>query len=325
MKIQKIILITLILFIIFCFIILIIFLNSQPFNERYNLVLDINTKKSYELKQNIKLDQYFSNQRLNILLIGIDSRSGEPSRSDTLMVISINKTSNELRMISIPRDTFMNGTLYNKINSAHFIGGTVGAIDKVRELTGMPIHHYIKTNFYGFKDLVDTVGGIYLDVPTDLYGWEINGTIEGGTEFELNNCILNVSNPYPTPCKLIVKKGYQLLNGTEVLYFVRYRHFKDVDYGRVNNQKYFLESFISQTARPTKILRAPLIYLVAKKGIFTDMSIYDLMKLSLRIKFYKSKEHISLKGESFYMYNPHYDKDLYYIRINESSIYEAFN
>jgi LCP family protein required for cell wall assembly len=112
-----------------------------------------------------------SEGRTNILLLGIGGGSHPgASLSDTMQVISINWKTNQVAMISIPRDLWVNvpGHGFSKINEANSIGGGDLASQTVSQVLGIPIQYYVTMDFDGFKEIIDKLGGVDVNVPTAI-------------------------------------------------------------------------------------------------------------------------------------------------------------
>ena len=109
---------------------------------------------------------------LNVALFGVDSRDNDldkGTRSDTIMIASLNKKTMKVKIASIYRDTLSeqeDGTL-NKINAAYSYGGPEGALSVLNKNLDMNIEHYVTVNFNSMIDIVDSVGGIDIDVQED--------------------------------------------------------------------------------------------------------------------------------------------------------------
>jgi LCP family protein required for cell wall assembly len=164
------------------------------------------------------------------LVIGYDHRANEakgtPSRSDTLMLIRADPRSKTISLLSLPRDMQAevrcpNKSAYvGKINSAYTYCGPQGTLQTVRGLTSVDINYLITVDFRGFKQIVDRLGGIYLDV---------------------DRRYLNThSGPYGY-ATINLQPGYQLLSGQAALDFVRFRH-TDSDLYRVARQQQFVKA-----------------------------------------------------------------------------------
>ena len=180
------------------------------------------------------LDVPIPGQPTNALLIGTDKRRGPEAdltgRSDTLMLIRADPQGNAISMLSFPRDMVVpihcaGHLVYNdRINAAFASCGSLGSLETVRALTGLPINYFITVNFHGFLQLVDRLGGVWLDVD---HRYLNTHTGPGG---------YSAINLWP---------GYQRLNGSEALAYVRYRHF-DSDLYRVQRQQLFLKALKQQ-------------------------------------------------------------------------------
>lgn len=193
--------------------------------------------------------------RLNIMLVGVDQREDEPSRSDTLMLAMLNLRDKAIDIISIPRDTRVKieGLAHRtKINHAHTNGGPELTQKTVEQLLGVPVHNYIETNFQGFENIIDTLGGVDLDVEKKMY--------------------------YPAE-DIDLKKGPQHLDGHDALAYVRYRSDGKGDIPRIERQHKFLEALAGQVLQPATLLKLPQITGELRNNINTDMSVQDLLVL----------------------------------------------
>src|SRR4051812_48434982 len=116
------------------------------------------------------------------LVIGYDQRKGvdfsDISRSDTVMLVRADPGTNTISLLSIPRDLGVpiycpkwGSTTHglDKVNQAYADCGSAGTLDTVKHFTGLPINYLIKVNFHGFKEIVDKIGGVWLDVPPPYY------------------------------------------------------------------------------------------------------------------------------------------------------------
>ena len=104
-----------------------------------------------------------------VLLMGTDGRPGEDTyRSDSILLARVDVPQKQVVLVSIPRDTYtyIEGVGSAKINAAHAYGGAAGAVDAIEDFAGVEISHYAEINFEGFKDLVDALGGVEVEVPS---------------------------------------------------------------------------------------------------------------------------------------------------------------
>jgi LCP family protein required for cell wall assembly len=181
-----------------------------------------------------KLDVALPNHPTIALVIGTDKRRGPEAdvtgRSDTLMLVRADPHTDSISMLSFPRDLITTikcpgkPEYRDRINAAFSECGTVGSVETVRALTGLPINYFVTVNFRGFLQLVDHLGGVYVDVDHRYFN---NQTGPGG---------YSAINLWP---------GYQRLKGYDALAYVRYRHF-DSDLYRVARQQAFLRALKQQ-------------------------------------------------------------------------------
>lgn len=208
-----------------------------------------NTKEQSEFTD--KLDK-----RVNLLLLGVDARPGwETSRSDTMILASIDPDFKKVALISIPRDTRVEvpGRGLDKICTANFVGGPELALTTVEKLTSLEIDYYIEADFNGFAEVVDTLGGVEVDVPQRMY----------------------------KPKALIdLQPGLQRLNGKDALAFVRYRDYAKGDIDRTSKQQEFLKAFANEILQRDTVLKLPKLLKQFKQYVNTDMGLRDMFKIA---------------------------------------------
>jgi LCP family protein required for cell wall assembly len=181
-----------------------------------------------------RLDLAIPGQPTIALVIGTDRRRGSQAeltgRSDTLILVRADPGTNSLAMLSFPRDLIAtikcpgHPDSRDRINAAFSQCGTLGAVETVRALTGLPINYFVTVNFRGFTDLVNKLGGVWLDVDHRYL-------------CDATNC--------PGVSKISLFPGYQRVNATNALAYVRFRHF-DSDLYRNARQQLFLKAMKSQ-------------------------------------------------------------------------------
>ncbi len=201
-------------------------------------------------------------KRLNVLLLGIDARRGETmARTDTMILASVDPQSKQMCLLSIPRDTGVNipGHGWDKINSAAVYGGPELSLKAVSNLLGTSVRYYVVTNFSGFKDVVDTLGGVTLDVEQNMYHWDP----EDGGAYEIN-----------------LKQGLQRLDGDKALQYVRYRNYDMGDIDRTKNQQKFLAALAEEILQPGTIPKLPKLVPVINRYVDTNLGLSDLYTLA---------------------------------------------
>ncbi len=175
-----------------------------------------------------KLQPPLPGKAVNLLLIGSDSRPGDPGRSDTQVVVRLDPVTKSISMLSLPRDLRVDIPGYGlaKINEAYTYGGAPLTVETVGAVTGLPIHHFVEVNFDGFWHVVKTLGGVYYPVDRRYY------------------------NPESSTWKSIdLQPGYQLMDGHDALDFVRFRHDQRGDFSRMQRQQSFLKELQRQSGR----------------------------------------------------------------------------
>lgn len=203
-------------------------------------------------------------ERTNILLIGVDARAGETkSRADTMIMASIDPQLNRIALISIPRDTRvdMDGSPYDKINSANVIGGPELTVKTVSELLGEKVDYYVQMDFKGFAAIVDAIGGVNINVEERMYK-----PSEG----------------------IDLQPGQQLLDGEQALGFVRYRDYVMGDIDRTKHQQAFLKALGKELLKPKNIVKLPSLARVVNKNIDTNLGLTDMLKMASWAKGFNS-------------------------------------
>lgn len=192
---------------------------------------------------------------VNILILGIDQLKNEPARADSIMVMSIKEDTGEIALISIPRDSRVEipGRGKDKINHAMAYKGEITLMKKtVEELLGVPLHHYVYTNFKGFINIVDILGGVEIDIPRRM-----------------------VYNDIYYPINL--QPGPQRLSGDKALQYVRFRSDKQGDFGRMVRQQEFITAIAEETLKVSTLLKLPQLLEQVARHVRTDMSIPELL------------------------------------------------
>ncbi|TFD95766.1 LCP family protein [Jeotgalibacillus sp. R-1-5s-1] len=109
-----------------------------------------------------------SEEPFTVLLVGVENQDDTNGRSDVLLYMAVNPKKEEIKMLSIPRDTlvYIDELGYeDKIAHSYSFGDIQGTVDAVNELTNVPVDYYVETNFDGFVDVVDTFDGVEVDIP----------------------------------------------------------------------------------------------------------------------------------------------------------------
>ena len=177
----------------------------------------------------------------NIALFGVDSTSGaltKNTRSDTIMIASINQDTGECKLVSVYRDTYLNlsNDTYNKCNAAYAKGGPEMAINMLNMNLDMNITDFVTVGFAGLTDTIDALGGVYIDVDEVEIG-------------HLNNYQLCIAEDLKRPYTELTTTGYQLLNGLQATGYCRIRYGGGDDFRRTERQREVLSAIADQAKK----------------------------------------------------------------------------
>ena len=268
----------------------------------YTNIIHAPEKKVVAADPEIEKDEKL-NQRINVLLLGIDdgdseADDSEPKRTDAMIVASFDPGQGKISMLSLPRDTMVllpGHTQYEKINSAYTYGGVTMAKQMVANLLRIPIHYYALANWKGFIEIINLIGGVDLYVDKDMH----------------------YEDPYAN-LKIDIKHGYQHLDGEKSGQYVRFRSDELGDIGRVQRQQKFLKALGLQMFSIENITKIPKILATAKEYIETDMDTVTMLKAARSFKIL-SDNHI----RSGMLYGNFYDSPtsgISYWRANRADI-----
>lgn len=244
-------------------------------------------------KSDLRMDKVtMGKDPVTILLMGVESYKGSPGHSDALMVLTINPDTKEAAIVSIPRDTRtylpVEGRK-DKIGHSYAYGKKgqkeQATVDAVEHFLDVPIDYYVRTNFQGFKEVVDSVGGITVDVPFDFYQKDINGK------------------------KLYFKKGKMDLNGNEALTYVQMRkQDKRGDFGRQDRQQQAMKAVADKALSIKSITRADNLLNSVGNNVQTNISLKEMFGMRNFYKSIQSKdlERMNIGGQDEYINGVYY-------------------
>lgn len=216
--------------------------NVEPLDEND---LDVNENLYDEVSGSLSKSEF--DDIITLVFFGTDSRDTEDmsaGRSDTIMVVSINPKTKSIKLISIPRDTYVNvpGYGYTKINHAYAYGGEQLSIKTINSNFGLNIKEYATIDFSGLINIINDVGGIEMDI----------------TEEELKVLNQYLPSSYATSgreYKKMTEYGHVVMNGEEALAHSRNRYV-GLDFARANRQRDVLIALMNKisTMEPAKAM-----------------------------------------------------------------------
>lgn len=217
---------------------------------------------------------------INILLLGIDQRPGEKGfyRTDTMILLNIDPATGNVGMLSMPRDLWVSvpGFWETRINSAHYIGdsekypggGPALAKETVANFLGQPVHYYVRINFEGFRQLLEEIGCIDIEVPKTIDDPKFPDDNYGYDPF-------------------YIEAGQHCLDAETALKYARTRHV-DSDFGRMARQQQVLvamkDKVLDAGQLPQLIARMPAILNALSDSLQTDMPMSQQITLANLIR-----------------------------------------
>lgn len=213
------------------------------------------------------------NIQLNVAVFGTDK---DGTRTDVIFIAHFDSKSKKIGLLSVPRDTrvTIEGAVKEKmkaanrrydtpckINAVHAYGGkdTIGpecTVMQLESMLGITIDHYVRVDLDAFKEIVDAVGGVDMEVPQKLYHYDPDPS-------------LNINLP----------AGMQHLDGSKALQLVRFRTYPAADLTRIQVQQTFLKEFAKKILNTENVIKSlPTIVETTFKYVKTDVSLADALK-----------------------------------------------
>ncbi len=227
----------------------------------------------------------------NIVVAGVDEGG---YRTDLILLCQINKHTGETNILQIPRDTKVtNRRNDKKINSAYFSGFECMS-NEIEQITGIKPEEYVVVSFNAFSKIIDSMGGVVVDVPVDMY---------------YTDPIQNLT--------IDLKKGRQRLTGKKAQMFMRFRQNNDGtgyvngDTDRIEAQKLLYEAVAKRMLSPAGILRAPFVFGSVLKNCDTNMTSGDIFAVCKDVLGYGAKVNLHtlpgggryIGGGSYFVYD----------------------
>lgn len=214
----------------------------------------------------------------NILVMGLDDGADDSDtnekRADTILVVSFENETGKVRIINIPRDTWvslLNHGVSTKLKNVYAMGGAPLMVRQVSSLLGVSIHQYITLDMKTFADLIDALGGI------DIY-------VEGNMVYEDPAADLSIH----------IRQGYQHLDGTLAQQYLRYRSSELGDVGRVQRQQKFVKALYQKLLQFETIPKLPAIAEIFKQRVDTSAEIFDSVHLANVLRSMNSEPPVSI-------------------------------
>ncbi len=219
---------------------------------------------------------------MNIALFGVDAQTDaqlfKDSRSDSTMIASINMDTGDIKLVSVYRDTYLNiGTdEYNKCNAAYSYGGAEQAVKMLNMNLDMDITNFVAVGYKGLSEVIDGLGGVYVDVDSE----ELK---------HINNYQIDVSKVLQCQYTPVTETGYQLLNGVQAASYCRIRQTRGDDFQRTARQREVIKA-IEKRAKETDIATLTKVFNDCIDDIYTSLDSKDILDLLGNITNYRIVE-----------------------------------
>lgn len=217
-------------------------------------------------KEELPTEKIKNKEPFIIALLGTDQRGEEVSRTDTIMLVRYDMENKQATILSIPRDSRVTLTGYHndKINAAHAYGGVPLTLSTIEDTLNIHIDYYAKVNFEGFKKSMEVLGGVEVDVKKEM----------------------KYENVHLMP-------GKQVLEGDDLLMYVRFRKDSDGDFGRIGRQQEIIKKVAGEMILPSNLVKLPKFISIFDKYVETDVNLKEMISLAMA-----TKEFTSIKVDS---------------------------
>jgi LCP family protein required for cell wall assembly len=215
----------------------------------------------------------------NIALFGVDATTPtelmKGSRSDSIMIASVNMDTGDIKLVSLYRDSFMNigNDNYTKICHAYHYGGAEQAIQALNTNLDMDIKDFITVGYQALTTAIDGLGGVYIDVDEE----ELT---------HVNNYQIGVSEVLKTDYQVVEKPGYQLLNGLQASAYCRVRQTSGSDFKRAARQREVIQAMEDQAKKADPATLAD-VFGDIMGDIYTSMNQKDVLEILPHIMEYQ--------------------------------------
>lgn len=238
---------------------------------------------------------------MNIALFGVDATNEKQieknSRTDTIMIASINMDTGDIKLVSVYRDTYLNiGTdTYTKCNAAYAKGGPQQAIKMLNMNFDLDIENFVTVGYNALMDVIDGLGGVYVEVKENeivhlnnyqrsiVAQWKYGVKLDDYTVSEKDFEVVKSSDYTP-----VTEAGYQLLNGLQATAYCRIRYVGN-DYKRTERQRTVLKA-IQDQAKKADLKSLTDVFNKVVKQVYTSLDQKDMLELLGKIADYRIVE-----------------------------------
>lgn len=238
----------------------------------------IKTNADLGISAEMKQEENKQSDIVNIAFFGLDRLNPDvASRSDSIMVVSLDSKNKEVKVTSLMRDMYVMipGMYETRINAAYAFGGPQLALKTINSDFDLDIKNYVTVDFFGLEKLIDKVGGVQIDVKEDEIS-NLNGNLSQVAKIEREKNPVFVKDP-----------GLQTLNGRQAVAYSRIRHVGNSDYERTERQRTVLNGLFKKI-KSQGILRLPGTVMTILPYVETSLSSPEIINLALQAIRFKT-------------------------------------
>jgi polyisoprenyl-teichoic acid--peptidoglycan teichoic acid transferase len=246
---------------------------TSPSSDMEDEIGNISSVKHFDEEKSLVTDRPFA-----MLLLGIDTNNVKEGRSDTIILAVVDPENENVSMLSIPRDLrvkMANSEQYDKVNAAYARGGVDMTAATISDYLQIPIEYYSIINFKGFTEMVDTIGGLEVDVEKEIYFHD------------------RITKSY-----FLLYPGSQTLTGIEALNYARYRSDGEGDFGRMRRQQQVIKEVIDQSVSLRNVPKLLSMLNVVGDNVDANLGFKDMATLALKMRNVRGDDIKSLPLEA---------------------------
>lgn len=236
---------------------------------------EVKEKKEKQEQTNVEQGKGY----MNIALFGLDatkdSQLYKGSRSDSIMIASINMDTGDIKLVSVYRDTYLNrgNDVFDKCNGAYFYGGAEQAVKMLNMNLDMDITNFVTVGYRGLSEVIDGLGGVYIDVDSE----ELK---------HINNYQIGIANTLKCDYTPVTQTGRQLLNGLQATAYCRIRYTAGDDFKRAARQREVIKA-LEEQAKKADLATLTKVFNSAIDDIYTSLDSEDITDLLAHISEYR--------------------------------------
>lgn len=244
-----------------------------------------------EMNEPVKENESMKGYR-NIALFGVDSLSGaltKNTRSDAIMIASVNQDTGDVKLISVYRDTYLNlsNDKYDKCNAAYMYGGAKQAMAMLNMNLDLDITDFVTVGFEGLKATIDALDGVWIEVDKA----EIT---------HLNNYQITMADNLDCDYTPVKESGYQLLDGLQAVAYCRIRYTKGDDFKRTERQREVIAAIAEKALEADAQTLIDIANEVSETGsVYTSLELKEILELLGDIKDYRIADEAGFPAGSY--------------------------